>query len=983
MHRSHSPSLLTLVLLLLPLLAGCSGKSPHRDVFGPVPASADAGVVPPPPAVLRIGAEGTPTTAENGKRATMTIALSRRPSDDVVVPLASSNEAEIKIEPSAVTFGTDDWEQPRTITLVGQDDLVSDGDRRVKISFGPATSKDASMSGLRADAIEAVNEDDDGAGLVVSQASPTNATTESSGTATFTVRLKSRPMAQVNIGVSSSVPTEATVDKTSLAFGPDNWQTDQTVTVTGVDDAVADGDTPFTVVLAKPESNDVAYAALAKQQLSFTNLDDDIPGFFVFPPAPGSRTTTEAGGKITFGIRLRSKPTADVTIAVTSSKPAEGQPSPATLVFTPADHDDVQTVTVTGQDDFVDDGDQPYTIVLAAATSTDAEYAGLDPADLDLTNADDDAAAVLVSAPSPSAVTTEAGGPVTFTVKLASQPTAPVTIAISSSKPTEGAVDLAQVAFDADTWNVAQTVTVTGQDDFVDDGDEAYAIVLAQAVSTDAKYAAIDPANVALTNSDNDAAGVTVSTPSPSNQTTEGLAKVTVTVVLKSQPTSDVTIPVSIDKTAEASADKSTLTFTTENWNVAQTITVTGKNDDVDDGDVEYHLVLGAASGGGYAGIDPADTTLSNVDDDTAGIDVSSLSGTKTTELGGAVTFTVVLKSRPAGTATVSIPISTTPTAEAQPDKTTLTFLAAEWNLAQTVTVTGKNDGAIDDDATFDIVLGAATSADSKYAGINPPDFTGVVNTSACGIGGVNAGEQCDDANANTCDGCERCVLKKWARFENGESALTALAIPFADPACIEAWVRLGPASGGHEYKSLFGLVNGGASTMHVIFDPDYNSVPGSNLLQVDASGVQANATGVPAADGAFHHIAACKTTAATDVTLRLYFDGTEVASGTGPAASNATTHLRIGGNYLPDGNPQLGYYETRIDEVRVSSVDRYAATSFTPVRHHAPDASTLVLYRFDEASGDGIVDSSGNARGTTGTFTRENDTGYTTAMCQ
>jgi len=49
-----------------------------------------------------------------------------------------------------------------------------------------------------------------------------------------------------------------------------------------------------------------------------------------------------------------------------------------------------QTVTVTGQDDSVSDGDIAYTIELSAATSTDAKYNGLNPGDISLTNLDDD-----------------------------------------------------------------------------------------------------------------------------------------------------------------------------------------------------------------------------------------------------------------------------------------------------------------------------------------------------------------------------------------------------------------------------------------------------------------------------------------------------------------------------------------------------------------------------------------------------------------
>ena len=67
---------------------------------------------------------------------------------------------------------------------------------------------------------------------------------------------------------------------------------------------------------------------------------------------------------------------------------------------------------------------------------------------------------------------------------LTTQPTADVTIGLSSSDTTEGTVAPASLTFTTANWNVAQTVTVTGVDDALDDGAVAYTIVTAAAVST-------------------------------------------------------------------------------------------------------------------------------------------------------------------------------------------------------------------------------------------------------------------------------------------------------------------------------------------------------------------------------------------------------------------------------------------------------------------------------------------------------------------
>src|SRR5207237_407283 len=122
--------------------------------------------------------------------------------------------------------------------------------------------------------------------------------------------------------------------------------------------------------------------------------------------------------------------------------------------------------------------------------------------------------------PTNGLTTTEAGGTANFTVVLASQPTANVVIGISSSNTAEGTVSASSLTFTAANWNTPQTVTVTGVDDFVDDGNIAYTIVTGVASSADGLYNGINPANVSVSNTDDDTAGVTVS-PTSGLTTTE------------------------------------------------------------------------------------------------------------------------------------------------------------------------------------------------------------------------------------------------------------------------------------------------------------------------------------------------------------------------------------------------------------------------------------------------------------------------------
>ncbi|HUP15217.1 MAG TPA: ice-binding family protein [Acidimicrobiia bacterium] len=246
-----------------------------------------------------------------------------------------------------------------------------------------------------------------------------------------------------------------------------------------------------------------AFTTLGDMTLSGNTFHEPTCVGVTVAPSAVPLVTTEAGGTAIFTVVLNSQPSADVTIGVSSDDLTEGVVSAGLLTFTALNWATAQTVTVTGVDDSVVDGDVAYTVRLAAALGGD--YAGTDPADVSATNTDDDTVGVTVTPSAVPLVTTEGGGTGTFTVVLDSQPSADVTIGVSSSDLTEGTVSTASLTFTTGNWNVAQTVTVTGVDDFVDDGNIAYTVVLALAVGGD--YAGTDPADVAMSNTDNDTSG--------------------------------------------------------------------------------------------------------------------------------------------------------------------------------------------------------------------------------------------------------------------------------------------------------------------------------------------------------------------------------------------------------------------------------------------------------------------------------------------
>lgn len=387
------------------------------------------------------------------------------------------------------------------ITLDVLGDFIVEPDETITVTLINATGTNASGTGLISGSPDATTIlDDDSAGVSVT---PTSLTiSEPNTTGVFTIALTSQPTATVTIALTSTDTTECTVPA-SVSLDSSNWATGAPVTVTAVDDVVSDGSQPCTVQTGLTSSTDPTYSnTFNPADVVVTVNDNDVPGFTITPTS--GLTTTETGGAAAFTVRLNTEPTAGVILTLTSGDTTEGMVSPASVSFTTLDWDSPQTVTVTGVNDDVDDGDQPYSIITNNPTSSDSNYngAGANPADVNVTNLDDDTAGFIVSAISGD--TSEDGLTATFTIRLASQPTATVTVPISSTDATEGTVSPASLNFTTLDWNVPQTVTVTGVDDPDLDGDINYSVQMDPTASSDPLYDNQTPGPVAVVNLDND-----------------------------------------------------------------------------------------------------------------------------------------------------------------------------------------------------------------------------------------------------------------------------------------------------------------------------------------------------------------------------------------------------------------------------------------------------------------------------------------------
>lgn len=167
-----------------------------------------------------------------------------------------------------------------------------------------------------------------------------------------------------------------------ITITPQRWNVPHKIYVLGVDDDIVDGDQYYEISVT-PVSKDAAYA-LAGTFVSIVNYDDDFANIVVEPSSGinGNLDTSESDEQTgqhswTFDVTLTAQPLFPVIINIESTDTTEGEVSRTQLVFPSAmGWDKKETIQVSGVDDYLADGAQPFEVVLTIQ-SFDYDYAAL------------------------------------------------------------------------------------------------------------------------------------------------------------------------------------------------------------------------------------------------------------------------------------------------------------------------------------------------------------------------------------------------------------------------------------------------------------------------------------------------------------------------------------------------------------------------------------------------------------------------------
>ena len=192
----------------------------------------------------------------------------------------------------------------------------------------------------------------------------------------------------------------------------------------------------------------------------------------------------------------------------------------------------------------------------------------------------------------------------------------------------------------------------------------------------------------------------------------------TYTVVLDSQPTTDVTIDITAG--GDVTTNPTSLTFTTSNWSTAKTVTVSaGQDDDAVDDSVDITHTVASGSAAEYAALTDLDeVTVTVNDDDEAGVTISK--DRLTIAEGGSDTYTVVLDTEPSGIVTITIRgvgLSIPPFLP--------TFNPSNWSTPTTVTVgANQDDDAVDESVGITHTVAQGSAAEYIGLSIDEVDVT-------------------------------------------------------------------------------------------------------------------------------------------------------------------------------------------------------------------------------------------------------------------
>lgn len=631
---------------------------------------------------------GSTIAGEDGTTDTYDLVLSRPPAAGSTTTVTLAAAGGVVVTPAGPFVFTDaDWNTARTVTVSTANDGTAEPRATGSVTH-TMVSTDPVYNKANAPVLVVTLDDNDPPLNVTLTNFATNVFEGGSiGTGgtpnvsdTFTVSLGRAPGATTPVTVTLNYGPQFTVTPSVLTFTSTNFATAQTVTVTVVDDLVAEATVHQAPINFSISSADSYFNGVSNPPVMVNVTDNDSAGVSIVESGDITQTTEGSSTQDSYTVVLTKAPASNVDILVNGGsqsllgKASTPTASTITLNFTTSNWSTPQTVNVLPVNDSVGDVARMLAPITHGITSSDLNYSGLSVPNVNNLITDNDLTVasnlVRIGDTSGSTGVTENGSTATdtFTVVLGAAPTSNVTISFSSPDNQLVVVGLNTVTFTPTSgqaasngtsgWNVTQTLTVRANDDKILEPFLHWGTLSATVTSTSPNYAGITSIPVALVGSirDNDGPGVVVTPSGGTTNVTEAGVTDTYSISLGQAPAADVTISVTPDTQVTASA--SSLTFTPVNWNVPQNVTITAVND-ADAETISHPGVVSHAAVSAdplFNGLSVPAVTATVWDNDSPGITVTESGGsTIVTESGAPDTFVVRLNTQPAPGDSVTI----------------------------------------------------------------------------------------------------------------------------------------------------------------------------------------------------------------------------------------------------------------------------------------------------------------------------------------
>ena len=632
---------------------------------------------------------------------------------DIVIPAGqTSGTATLRFKP----VNDDVDEEAETVILQGAEVVASDSDEFLTVNSASFTITD-----------------DDTRGITISPAklaAGTGISMKEGGTSTYSLVLDTEPTDTVTVTVASEQDNLIRLTPETLTFTPSNWSTTQTISVESLDDGA---DTSFRDAFISHQVSGGDYGSVSVGDI-WVIIENTTQAYIYLDDAQAS----ESDGYVEFTVSVRPilttvpvvvrYTTVDGTAAAGTDYTRQVNTGQTYKIFSIPANGGTGTIRIPITDNEVY-GPAKKTFTLQLTNQNNKALLDGDATPLTATGSiidDDPKPVVSVAGPAGdlSYVSEDKKGPVTFTLTLTGRSAADVTVDYATGQaqvlsglaarqgitPATAGEDYTAatgiVTFSP--GDATKQVTVQLTDDDVSEDTEFFGFKISNAKNAQLRNDATEEvADVGLLDDDPrgvaiDPTSISLEEPAPG----ETAVASSYTVQLNSKPTDTVTVTVgganpAVSLSGATLSNTNTLTFTTSNWDTAQTVTVTPVEDA--NGIGETITLTHIQSGGDYTGIAADSVTVNVTDSDTRNVVLSPTSLTVKERDDTGVSYTVKLSTQPSDTITVTIGghsgTDLSISGATLSNSNALTFSTSNWNTAQTVTVKAGHDGNSDDES--------------------------------------------------------------------------------------------------------------------------------------------------------------------------------------------------------------------------------------------------------------------------------------------